>query len=440
MRQGLPSIVSYMRHKTHKKMFPEQSIHYIDSVNIGWARGKSPSNSGISAATSASPVRRSPSRSREPRAVQTSLDRYSPPARPSVNPVFERRREPQSLAEVQIPDSMTRRPRAEPVGEEKAMPAIRKCVDETRCESPSHPPNASTNESSSPPVSASESISPPRSSTKESASRRKSSSGCYVRDEWDLIMKHRARMAARERQREQLTQKVQRQRYSEELAKQLELKKASSVSESYEKRVTQEIMRQRTKELERLEQLRRLEERRMKDATRKFYDLQVTERRCALQRSTIDPQSCNASVDGIMQTMGSEERRYRRRLEEANRRQGVLYRRYINQMMPEIEGEPGKNASNVSLIESVSTSTRTGEMGGQPAEEKRQTQQQYRDLLDYQAAVQRQIERQRRSLSPEVVKMNRREIEVLAYKLNCGIGVAGGGMRCWQQREVPGGD
>lgn len=53
---------------------------------------------------------------------------------------------------------------------------------------------------------------------------------------------------------------------------------------------------------------------------------------------------------------------------------------------------------------------------GTEREKKREMQRLYKGLLDYQAVVTRRVSRQQRRLAPEVLKMNRREIDVRTFR------------------------
>ncbi len=77
--------------------------------------------------------------------------------------------------------------------------------------------------------------------------------------------------------------------------------------------------------------------------------------------------------------------------------------------MPEIqEGDQETGSGGASMMESGKTGTER--------EKKREMQRLYKGLLDYQAVVTRRVSRQQRRLAPEVLKMNRREIDVRTFR------------------------
>ncbi len=314
MRHGLPSITAYNKLHTRRKMFPDRNFHYMDSVSICWA----------AVSVSAAPTGHITADSSPVKAPPPPMEPRSEPRPAHVCAVIRRpTNEPDEATET----ATYRRKRSLPaisvgLGQVSGCAPLRTANGTTLAEEEPKGPQKRDKSFSGPAphprkersvnnirVLVKRAEEEEEQGPKKSDLRRKSALKSGDEDEWELIMRHRARVAAAERARELLALKARRRQYREALEQQIEGKKASSDSANYEKQKMRERVRRQGQEFARLERERRLQGRRIQELNRRSYDDQVRERREAIYRTGRNVAKCE---NGIIQTMTEGERLYKK--------------------------------------------------------------------------------------------------------------------------------
>jgi len=134
-------------------------------------------------------------------------------------------------------------------------------------------------------------------------------------DEWELLVKHKQKLAQLEKEQEDKEKRDKQLKYKEELLEQIERNKARSICENYAKRQLLSRIKKQQEEFDIALKLKKEEEKQLKEMTRKYYERQMNERENGgneLKFHTSRSKVHNLTSDNPLIINSGEEQMYRK--------------------------------------------------------------------------------------------------------------------------------